>query len=608
MPNGSDNWGSEVFTTFLDGVNSAVEPSLIPQTQLGWMLDGTIRGGMPATRPPIKSLGYLPDGLVQGAGYFSAQDGMLVISIGGQLYRLRIGPHVEFTAESIPLGFVNSALLQEAWFCETVGSFLIQDGQSDTIIYDGSVARRAGVDEVPRGKQMAYGNGRLWVAINGNEVVAGDIVTDVFQSELKFTENTYLFGGGSLSFPSAIRGLAFNPMANTIEQGPLLVFGQFFASTIRADIANRDLWQQIPSFVVTILRGIGSAGQKCITPVNQDLYWRDDDGGIRSLSSALADMNDAGATPISREVARITDYESSRKLATSSSTYFNNRLLVLGSPFINPRGGISYKNIISLDFAPISSMRGKALPAYDGVWSGAQFTQLITGKFNGRERCFGISSDTDGNNRLWEIFAKGIGEDSSEAGGSPIVTFLETPRRTWGDAKRLKTLTRCDVYLSDVQGEVELQLYWRPDNQQKWTEWTLNPETACALMEDADQTTVPHVWKNLLPQYRPQIKTFTIDGANSAITQLPMAKGFEHQFRLKWIGRARITRIVVHAITNDDTVYTIPGVLPTQCIYNDVTGNAITYTIPILVRPGQILTTEAGIDLETESGLLLGTG
>lgn len=609
MPNGTDNWNSEVFTTFLDGINSSVEPNLIPQTQLAWMLDGTIRGGMPTTRPPIRSLGYLPEGLVQGAGYFSVQDGMIVVSIAGKPYRLRIGPHTEFTAEEIYLPFYNSPRLQEAWFCETVGSLLIQDGQSDCIIYDGNAARRSDPDslEVPLGRQMAYGNGRLWVAVAGNQVEAGDIVTEVFQSELKFTENVYLFGGGSLSFPSQIRGLAFNPMANTIEQGPLVVFGQYFASTIRADIANRDLWQQIPSFVSTILRGIGSAGQKCITPVNQDLYWRDDDGGIRSLSSALADQSDAGATPISREVARITDYESTRKLATSSSTYFNNRLLVLASPFINPKGGISYKNIISLDFAPISTMRGKAPPAYDGVWSGAQFTQLITGKFNGRERCFGISSDSDGNNRLWEIFAKGGREDASEAGESPIVAFLETPRRNWGDPKRLKTLARCDVYLSDVQGQVDLQLYWRPDNQQKWQEWFLKPSDACAIMED-DSTTTPHVWKNLRPQYRPQIKTFTIGDDANPVTELPMAKGFEHQFRLKWTGKARVNRILVHAITNDDAVYTVPSGLPTECIENDVTGNTITYTIPVLIRAGQILTTEDGIDLETESGLLLGTG
>lgn len=605
---GTDKWDTEVFSTVLDGVNSYLEPNLIPQSQNAWQLNAVIRGGMTKTRPPIRSLGYLPEGLIQGAGYFSIQDGMIVVSIGGRIYRLRIGPHTEFTAEEIPLSFPNSPVLQEAWFCETVGSLLIQDGQSDCIIYDGNVARRSDTseNEVPLGRQMAYGNGRLWVAVAGNQLVAGDIVTDVFQSELFFTENTYLFGGGSLSFPTDIRGLQFSPMANTMEQGPLCVFGQAYTKTVRADITNRDLWAQIPAFVISSLRNIGAAGQKCITPVNQDLYWRDDDGAIRSLSSALASQSDPAATPLSGEVSRIVNYEATRKLTTSSSTYFDNRLLTLASPFINPKGGISFKNIISLDFAPISTMRAKAPPAYDGVWSGAQFTQLVTGKFGGRERCFGISSDSDGNNRLWEIHKKGVA-DTSEAGTSPIVGYLETPRRNWGTPKRKKKLARLDVYLTDIEGEIEVKAYWRPDNQQKWMLWD-EGATACALMEDADQTTVPHVWKNLASQYRPQVKTFTIPTEISENTKYSISDGFEHQFRVTWTGHCRILRVLAHATIFGDETQALRDLLPTGCTYNDITGNSIFYTIPIRVRPGQILTTEDGVDLETESGFLLGTG
>lgn len=608
MAAGTDKWDTEVFSTVLDGVNSYLEPNLIPQSQNAWQLNATIRGGMTRTRPPIRSLGYLPDGLVQGAGYFSIQDGMIVVSIAGQLYRLRIGPNTEFTAESIALSFANSPTLQEAWFCETVGSLVIQDGQSDAIIYDGNTARRSdpAANEVPLGRQMAYGNGRFWVAIAGNQLVAGDIVTDVFQSELMFTENTYLFGGGSLSFPTNIRGLQFSPMANTMEQGPLVVFGQAFTKTVRADITNRDLWSQIPAFVISSLRNIGACGQKSITPVNQDLYWRDDDGAIRSLSSALASQSDPAATPLSGEVTRIVNFEAHRKLATSSSTYFDNRLLTLGSPFINPKGGISFKHIISLDFAPISTMRAKAPPAYDGAWSGAHFTQLVTGKFGGRERCFGISSDSDGNNRLWEIFKKGIA-DSSEAGESPIVGYIETPRRNWGTPKRKKKLARFDVYLTDIQGEIDVKVYWRPDNQQKWMQWDEGVE-ACALMDDADQTTVPHVWKNLTSQYRPQIKTFTIPTEISDNTKFSISDGFEHQFRVVWTGHCRILRTLAHATIYGDETQALRDLLPTECTYNDITGNDITYTIPVLIRAGQILTTEDGIDLETESEFLLGTG
>lgn len=604
---GSAKWDTELFSTVLDGVNSAVEPDLIGPNQPAWMLNATIRGGKPRTRPPMRSLGYLPEGLIQGGGYFSVQGGMLVVSISGQLYRLRIGPRT-FTSEAIPLSFSNSSRLYQAWFCETVGSLLIQDGQSDCIIYDGSTATRAqpAAFGVPLGRQMAYGNGRLWVATNANELVAGDIVTDVYQSELLFTENTYLSGGGSLSFPDTISGLAFIPSVNVTDYGALLVFGQLFTDAVRADISSRDLWSQIPSFVTNVLRGLGAAGQNCITPVNQDLFWRDSAGGIRSLSSALLDQSSSGSVPLSREVARITDHETTSRLAYSSSTYFDNRLLTLGSPFINPNGGTSFKHIISLDFAPISTMRGRTPPAYDGAWSGAQFTQLITGRFAGRERCFGISSDTDGSNRLWELFPKGVA-DESEVGTSRIVSFMESGRRSFGKPKEKKKLTRCDVYLSDIEGQVNLEVYWRPDNQQKWLQWDAGTE-ACARMEDADVTTVPHVWKNLRPQERPQVKTFTIPTEISDNTRYSMSLGFEFQLRLKWTGKARITRVLLHAVEPPDPTQAYRDLLPVECTYNDVTGNAITYTIPITVQPDLALRTEDDVDILTESGLRLFTG
>jgi hypothetical protein len=57
---------------------------------------------------------------------------------------------------------------------------IIQTGQDEPRIYDGYILRRAsyyGDQAVPIGKHMAYGQGRLFVAINeGAEIMAGDLV------------------------------------------------------------------------------------------------------------------------------------------------------------------------------------------------------------------------------------------------------------------------------------------------------------------------------------------------------------------------------------------------------------------------------------------------
>jgi hypothetical protein len=57
---------------------------------------------------------------------------------------------------------------------------IIQTGKDEPRIYDGYILRRAGYygdQVVPIGKQMAYGQGRLFVSVNeGAEIIAGDLV------------------------------------------------------------------------------------------------------------------------------------------------------------------------------------------------------------------------------------------------------------------------------------------------------------------------------------------------------------------------------------------------------------------------------------------------
>lgn len=79
---------------------------------------------------------------------------------------------------------------------------IIQTGQDEPRVYDGYVLRRAsyyGSPGIPVGKQMAYGQGRLFVAVNsGSEIVAGDLVF-----------------GGSLTESRIITASASNPTVIT---------------------------------------------------------------------------------------------------------------------------------------------------------------------------------------------------------------------------------------------------------------------------------------------------------------------------------------------------------------------------------------------------------
>lgn len=573
-------WIPWVFETFPGGASSAVAPELLPPGQTAWMMNMAIRGAKPHTRPPIVERMVLPAGLHQSSGYFGVQGGMIISNIHGRIYRLRIGNNT-FSWEEIPLNFVNSGIIKQTWMQQTIESLVIQDGQSTPIIYNGSTARRAGSDEVPRGKSMAYGNGRLWVAINERELVAGDIRTRTPGSELKFTETNYLSGGGSLYFSRGITGLEFIPVTGAADFGTLIVFGRDYAESIRADVTSRDMWAQMAGFVTNVFRDIGCAGDWSITQVNQDLYWRDSHGDIRSLANAISTNNSPGSTPISREVSRIVDFDSDQLLPWVSAIYFDNRLLMTASPYLNVNAGVSFKDIVSLDFSPISTMRLKAPPAYDGTWTGIPgAAQLVTGEFDGMNRAFAISSGEDGVNRLWEILTRGR-EDAWLTCGtgslSPIESLIEYPSINFGLQKQRKRIERCDVWLSGIDGDLEITAFWRTDNAQQWIEWDSVP--TCAKTTDAAVNT-PHTWKNLLTEQRPQIKTFTIPDGVDAVTRYALQVGFEFQIRLVITGKCQIEKMMIYGTPLDDPDYANRETLVQECLENNVTGNEIVYRIP----------------------------
>lgn len=577
-------WKSLLFETCERGISSAVAPELLPDNQLAWALNADIRGGKPSTRPNLRNRLTLPPGLIQGCEYFSIQGGMLVCSIGGRLYRITVSNSV-FGVEEIILDFVNSSKIKQVWMTQTVGTLVIQDGQSNPILYNGSTAPRAVSGEVPRGRMMAYGNGRLWVAINSKQVVAGDITTSAAGSELNFTETTYLNGGGALYFSRDITGMAFIPVTGQADYGAMMVFLAGETHAIRADITKRDDWANIPGFVTNILRSVGAASQWSIVSVNQDLYWRDSNGGIRSIRNALADESGPGSSPVSREVSRLTDYDSQPQLSLCSGVYFDNRLLMTSSPYLMQNGGYGFRNLISLDYAPLSTMQGKAQPAYNGAWDGLNFVKLVGGEFLGKNRAFALTTDDEGNNELWEfgtpnradqvrVCTDGTADVPIE---NPIECFVEYPLRNFGESKSRKRLERCDVWLTSVDGELDLGVDWRSDNSKKWLAW--DDASTCAKTTDA-ATETPHVWKNLLPQERPQFKTFTIPDSVNEVVKYATEVGFEFQIRLRWTGRCRIHRVMVHGTVLDDPDFADRAGFEAACVEADITGNQITYEIP----------------------------
>jgi hypothetical protein len=572
-----------------DGINSAFRPDQIGANQAAWASNVTIRDGKPRTRDyKLVQRATLPKGLVQGQSYFSVQGGSFVVSIWGQLWRILISGN-RASVDPIPLPFRNSAIIKQVWMCETAGSLVVQDNQSAPIIFDGSVARRSNIfnNEVPIGSAMAYGNGRLAVVTSLTNVQVGNITSNLFQSELQFTETTYLSGGGSFFFPAGVTGLAFLPVNNTdTGLGSMIVFGKRFANSLQINVTARELWDQIPGFEQVVLPTIGSACQNCIISVNQDLYWRDVDGNIWSLRSAQWDALSPGNAPVSREVDRVVQYETSELIPYSSAIFFDNRLLFLASPYNNRYGNPVYGDIISLDAAALATMRGKSPPAYDGVAEGLAFSGLMEGDIQGTPRAFVISSDSDGENRLWEIMPAAENDAYYLTTGStgsvsqafqqqqPVTSYVETRRYDFGIPGMLKQIVRCDLWPTEIMDTVDITVYWRADNRTQWQLW--GTVSVCARMTNLDGQ-----WLDLAAQERGRIKTLTAPDTVDVIEGIRNDIGFGFQIRLVWTGFMLMDRIKIWAKTDIPEVsYSEEDDLSSACVQNIVTNNEISYSIP----------------------------
>lgn len=575
------DWISATQVIVKDGVNSGFTPDQIGVSQMAWAENVTIRNGKQKTRTyKLVQRAVLPKGLVQGGGYFSRDNGQFIVSIWGQIWRILVNAN-NVEVDQIPLEFRNSALRTQAWMCETAGSFLIQDGESACIIYDGSTARRADpfANEVPLGRQMAYGNGRLVVAVNGSWVVAGNITSQVFGSELIFTETEYLSGGGAFLFNQPITALAFLPVNNTFSgYGSLLVMGERFVNSLAMQITARDEWAAYQGFEQVVLPNIGSCAQDVVIGVNQDLYFRDPFGEIWSVRSASSDQGSPGNAPLSREIARIVDFETDTSLPLSSGIYFDGRMLFLASPFNNRFGGASFKSIISLDAAPLATMRGKAQPAYDGVATGLNFQRLLTGQIAGQSRAFVISTDDNGGNTLWEI-VKSAEDDAYlsselELTPNPVTSYTESRLEDFGNPGKLKQIVRCDIWPTDIKGEVTITVYWRADSRTQWQYW--DEFTVCANMDNADGE-----WKDLASQERSRVKTLTAPQTNDDIDNLQTDVGFEFQVRIVKRGDCLINRVKLWAKGDLDELAYADRPLEADCKQNVIVNNTVNYSIPV---------------------------
>ena len=393
---------------FFRGAKSDGDPGQLP---LGYYFAGLNiinQGGLLSCRPGYDCVMTFPEGNLQGGAFFRPKVGLeqVLVAVDGKIFVAEY-PFTDFR-QITELQFSPSA--KQLYFEQTeqsaerrtndLGSainliaprqvMMIQDGaETAPGYYDGSKAGhiRDLPFETPAGSAMKWIGDRLWVAI-GSYVRASDI-----SNPFSFREELYLGGAQALTFPGEVTGLAAAP---GLENPQLIVFTEHNASLVKSYLRSRASWETEPNFQTEVF-AVGCSSHRSITGHMGQLSWFAP-SGLVFFDSAV----------ISKQSARLPYRDG--EMAHSKTQLHSDLSLVAGGAFGNylmmsvPASDIYNQHTWVLNNASMESLKDDSGPSWCGVWTGTRPVQWLTGVVAGAERCYHLSKDADGSNRLWRCF------------------------------------------------------------------------------------------------------------------------------------------------------------------------------------------------------------
>jgi hypothetical protein len=570
--------------TFEGGIDTGVMPSEIDKNQVAFAINSSFREGFVSPRPGYVQKDYSicltvtadndivtadqtnvtadgwsedcygPDeigGVFQCALPYIADNGRTYILalISGEVWLYDTQLNTFINLSTTP-DLKNASNLLDGWMVQAENFVVIQDGYSKPLIFNGATLRRADDNEIKCGRVMAYVNGRIWYALpDGFSFRATDIVygDGTRASVLKETENTFLNEGGDFAVPSDSGGITAMAVPGdpdtSLGQGPLLVFTPRYVFSVQAPV-NRDTWKNLtyPIQAISLLTS-GALGARSAITVNGDVFYRAVDG-IRSFIIARRSFTDWGNTPISGEIVNIVENDQTDLLWSGSAVVFDNRLLMTTQP-VYDNDGVYHRALGVLDFDLVTSMRKKMPPAWAGIWTGLKILQIVKTENVYGDQCWIFARGQNGKIQLWEV-TKGGKFDVNLSGSKEIQWLFQTRAYNFELPFGLKRLDSGDIFIDQLEGDVNFEAKYKPDQYPGWIEWADWAECARVNLCGFPSSCLPIT--NYQPQYRPKMRLPTpSDNVCNSTISTPTRNLFEVQMQLLIIGYCRIKSIRVHA-------------------------------------------------------------
>lgn len=195
----------DALADFSQGMNSGLDPFLIPKNQLAFAVNATVRGNFVTNRPAYQVItpsfgtkevmdGFLL-GLFQGACYYAPDSGQqqIVTQINGRLFAFTpsTSGFSGIVSEVTVPGDPNDSGLSQAWLRQAEKWVIVNNGKDLPIFYDGTTSRRSIVVPVAYATEWNVAPGDQFVtpAINGTvNVIMAAPYTGIVNSAMQVIE------------------------------------------------------------------------------------------------------------------------------------------------------------------------------------------------------------------------------------------------------------------------------------------------------------------------------------------------------------------------------------------------------------------------------------
>lgn len=415
-----------------------------------------------------------------------------------------------------------------------------------------------GVPSYPHGTVSCFAHGRIHLSADelGNKYFySSDLMLSRDQSSvLKWWENSYLNGGGGFGMPDElgeIRGMAVmqNSQDTASGIGPLIVLAQDGAAAFSIHLPREGTFDMATSstngtvstqaklltpgwkdkqIAQVLFYGGGTESPWSLTRVNGDLVYRSQDG-LRTVRNAISSSGGSlvANAAMSSEVNPFINFDSGAdKLDQISAAATDNRVLMTAKRGDN--GG--HRGLISLDVCVLSTLDRTAddsndtkFIGYDGLWTGIDVAKVLTldGEF--------VAVATDG--RMHRLTSNPW--DEIDGVRRDIECQWITRQFNFEKPGMLKRFDYAELWLTNMLGDLSVEVYMRPDNFSWWTKLTGDAVWYCPM--------------DLPAQERRRVR-FTLGSTlatNYDGKQLSCGESF--QLLVIWTGQATVQRTIIAA-------------------------------------------------------------